>query len=551
MENSLKDTKKRERKIIIIVFVVLLLVGILALPGYGIGSDENTEIDIARLNLKEYIRLFWGEGSRLFQFMDGKIGDLMDSVEIDHGEALLYPVAAVVSVLREIGRTDLGMYAYHMYLYIWFLIGLLALYGVGKYLTGKKRWGICAAAFVGLNPLIFGASFVNNKDVILMSLVSICLYTGIRFVEEKRLIWSVLWGIVLAFCINIRVIGLMYMGLFGLLYLLEFLQEKNRNQKVFLNGLVAVVTTLVVFIAITPATWYSLVGYFSYTLFNSVSFSRWNHWVLYCGELYNFLEKPLPWHYLIVCIAITTPLGILLSIILGQFYIIRELFLGTRDWAIKKYCFIFTLIVWVPMTFFALRGANVYDGWRHFYFIYPEMVLLAVCALKWLCGLNGKIEKIVEVGVIFQAVVCILLLILGHPFQEEYMNYLAKRPVADNFEYANTPIYKEALEEVLKINDSKTILISSDSLICYYGIKQAWEILAPDKKARIQIAEPDTEECMNADYHIYSESTLRKEAKMAALNLEDRVLCEPEKKFDSQIGFDAYGYRIITIYYNK
>lgn len=193
MENSLKDTKKRERKIIIIVFVVLLLVGILALPGYGIGSDENTEIDIARLNLKEYIRLFWGEGSRLFQFMDGKIGDLMDSVEIDHGEALLYPVAAVVSVLREIGRTDLGMYAYHMYLYIWFLIGLLALYGVGKYLTGKKRWGICAAAFVGLNPLIFGASFVNNKDVILMSLVSICLYTGIRFVEEKRLIWSVLW----------------------------------------------------------------------------------------------------------------------------------------------------------------------------------------------------------------------------------------------------------------------------------------------------------------------------------------------------------------------
>ena len=76
----------------------MLLAGLFAVNGYGINVDENTEINIARMDLKEYVRLFFGESSRLFRYMDGLIGDLMDSVEIDHGEALLYPAAAAVSV---------------------------------------------------------------------------------------------------------------------------------------------------------------------------------------------------------------------------------------------------------------------------------------------------------------------------------------------------------------------------------------------------------------------------------------------------------------------
>lgn len=177
---------KKEKRIIAVVLGILVLIGLFAVRGYGINVDENTEIDIARMDLKEYVRLFFGEGSRIFQYMDGLIGDLMDSVEIDHGEALLYPIVAVVSVLRAVGRTDLGMYAYHMYLYIWFLLGLLAIYQVGKHLTGRKRFGVMAAAFIGLNPLLFGLSFINNKDMIMLSLTSICICFGIQFVEKKH-----------------------------------------------------------------------------------------------------------------------------------------------------------------------------------------------------------------------------------------------------------------------------------------------------------------------------------------------------------------------------
>ena len=167
--------------------------------------DENPEIDIARMDLKEYVRLFFGENSRLFGYMDGLIGDLMDSVEIDHGEAVLYPIVVVVSVLRVMGRADLGMLSYHMYLYVWFLLGLLAAYQVGKFLTGKKWYGAMAAAFIGLNPMLFGNAFINNKDMIMLSLTSICIYFGIQFVEKKTWQWSVLWAVVTGLCVNMRI----------------------------------------------------------------------------------------------------------------------------------------------------------------------------------------------------------------------------------------------------------------------------------------------------------------------------------------------------------
>ena len=124
--------KKREQKIILITFIGLIIVGLLAVSGFGINVDENPEIDIARMDLKEYVRLFFGESSKLYVYMDHLIGNLMDSVEIEHGEAVLYPVVVLVSVLRVLGRADLGMLSYHMYLYVLFLFGLLAAYEVGK-----------------------------------------------------------------------------------------------------------------------------------------------------------------------------------------------------------------------------------------------------------------------------------------------------------------------------------------------------------------------------------------------------------------------------------
>ena len=540
--------EKKEKKIIVILFVVCLLIGLVAVQGYGINVDENPEIDIARMDLKEYVRLFFGENSRLFGYMDGLIGDLMDSVEIDHGEAVLYPIVVVVSVLRVMGRADLGMLSYHMYLYVWFLLGLLAAYQVGKFLTGKKWYGAMAAAFIGLNPMLFGNAFINNKDMIMLSLTSICIYFGIQFVEKKTWQWSVLWAVVTGLCVNMRITGLMYASLFGGLYLLEFLTSREKDKKVFWHGILAVLVMLATFVAVTPATWYSFWGYFVYTATSSTGFLRWHGWILYGGELYRYLEKSLPWHYFFGCFGIQTPIIFLAAFIFGQAGCICLFFRKLKqNWKDMKYMLIFAVIIWAPMTFFMVRSANVF--FRHFFFMYPVLAFMAVYVLNRFCG-HGKTEKIVKSCLIIQMVICVLLMIAGHPFQATYFNALAGRNAEERFEYINTDYYKEALEQILKMDEGDDILISSDNLNCYFGIKQAWEILHPDKKARIRIAEPETVECENADYHVYGYSTLIKENKEASLGIADFVYCEPEKKYGKQFGLDAYGKRVITIYYD-
>ena len=135
------EIQKKERRYLGLAVALLLALGLLLVRDYGIWYDENVEIDIARMNLKEYVRVICGEDSSIFRFMDDKIGDLMDSVEIDHGEALVYPAAAVVSVLREIGHADWGMWFYHYYLWCWFVTGLVCLYLTGKVSDGAKTVG--------------------------------------------------------------------------------------------------------------------------------------------------------------------------------------------------------------------------------------------------------------------------------------------------------------------------------------------------------------------------------------------------------------------------
>ncbi|MDO4261051.1 MAG: glycosyltransferase family 39 protein [Eubacteriales bacterium] len=541
---------KMEKRVIVLLFVVFFLVGLVAVQGYGINVDENTEIDIARMDLKEYVRLVGGEESSLFRYMDSLIGDLMDSVEIAHGEALLYPAAAVVSVLRMIGRTDLGMLFYHMYLYVWFLVGLLAAYQTGKFLTGKISGGAMAAACLGLNPLLFGMSFINNKDMIMLSLTCICIYLGIRFVEQKTWKWSVAWGISAAFCLNMRIIGLAYIGLFGLLYLYEF-WTKKRDRTTFRNGVIALLTVIVVFLAVTPATWYSPIGYFTYTISSSAEFLRLDNWELYRGEIYNYLQKPLPWHYFFVMFGVSTPIVFLAIFLLGQAGSACLLIHDLKRKAVEgrmKYILIFQVIVWVPMLYFVIKGAHV--TFRHFWFMYPELAFTGVYARCRLCR-GRKAERIAGAMFGAQAVVCAVMLIAGHPFQTTYFNVLAGPGADTRFAYVNTDYYKEALERILTMDDGDDILISSDNLNCYFGVKQAWEILHPDKKARIRIAPPDTEECAQADYHVYGQSVLVQENMMAEQGVGEAVFCEPEEKYDSSLPLKAYGKTVVTIWYNS
>lgn len=543
---------KKEKNYLIIAVAVLLFLGLLLVRDYGIWYDENVEIDIARMNLKEYVRLFFGEGSSLFQFMDSKIGNLMDSVEIDHGEALVYPAAAVVSVLREIGHADWGMWFYHYYLWTWFVAALVCLYLTARYLTGRKCWGVVAAAMLLLHPRFFSGAFFNNKDVLMLSATVICIWFGICFVETKRWKWSILWGISVAFCTNLRVVGGLYAVLFGGVYLIEYLIDGWRDRRRLGVGLAAAGSAFVSFILITPATWSSLFDYMAYTLGNATGFSRWDQWVLYAGELYRYSVKPLPWHYIPWLIIITTPIGFVIAILFGQVHWVQELLTSIKkhSWNLPKikYGVICGLIIWIPMAVYIIKGSNVYGSWRHFYFIYPALILLGVLGLDFLEN-RIKHKMILWGAILLQGAVCVCLLIAGHPLQYVYFNFLAGSNVEENYEVDTGVLsFQYGLKQILKRDDSESILISSDNLVSYYGIKMAWEVLPHDEKNRIQIAEPETEECVNADYHVYNHSKILINNRLDEEGLKENTYWEPKENYQFFLTIEAYGLEVLDIY---
>lgn len=551
----MKKTGWNEKKCICIAMIVLLLLGAVLVRDYGITYDENTEVGIARMCMKEYVRVIFGEDSGIFRFMDDKIGDLMDSVEIDHGEALIYPAIAVVSVVRELGHAEWGMWFLHYYLWVWFCIGLLCLYLTGKYLTGKKRWGAAAALMLFLHPRFFSEAFFNNKDVLMLSATCVCIWFGILFVERRNWKMSVLWGISVGFCTNLRIIGGLYGAVFGCVYLAEYIRDGWKDYRRLRAGIAAILSMIVTFLLITPATWYGIGDYVAYTLGNAAGFSRWDSWILYMGELYNFHARPLPWHYLLVYAGITMPIGILAAVLCGQGGLIYQIGAALKDRDAqterRKYAFVFGAIIWIPMLFFIIRGSNVYNGWRHFYFIYPSMILLGVMALHLIEEKQSRGKKALWALLMLQGVFCIGLLVIGHPLQFTYFNCLAGSEVEENYELDIWNIaFVHAVEQILEKDDSEHIVLSTDEWNSYYGIKMACEVLPEKDRSRVEFAEPETEENRTADYHLYSCTYVGLNDKMVEAGIAEGELWTPPAGFEKYFSVGAYGRDVIDIYRN-
>ena len=344
----------------------------------------------------------------------------------------------------------------------------------------------------------------------------------------------------------------MYAVLFGGMYLIEYLQDGWRDYRRLGIGLAAAGSAVLAFVLITPATWPSLLDYLIYTISNASGFSRWDHWVLYAGDLYRYTVHPLPWHYIIWMIVITTPVIFVVMILIGQINLLRSMVgaVKNRNWSEKKikYGILLGLIVWAPLLVYMIKGSNVYNGWRHFYFIYPSLVLLAVMGMaslvKWIAW-----KRPVWAVMAAQGMFCVYLLVSGHPLQYVYYNFLAGNNVEETYEVDTGVLaFQYALKQILQQDDSGIILISSDNLVSYYGIKMAWEVLPHDEKDRIQIAGPETKECEEADYHIYNHTRILMDTRIYEEGLDGGTYWEPKENYEYFQTIEAYGLDILDIY---
>ena len=435
------DLWKRDlpRRAVALFFVALYLAGMLA--GYAGGMDEITEVRILYSNACEYALRILGEDSAVYRRLAGEIEPISRYVERDHGISAYYPALPALAALR-MASGSAQHAGWIAWTFLLFMLGVVSLYGIARDLMRASRRVSCAAALLlYLSPRMFASGHYNNKDAVLLALVLLTIWLGIRFLQRNRLRDALLFSIAGAFAANTKIIGAWFWGLFGLLYLFRHVRRGTLNGRIWRNGFAAIGAFLAAYLLLTPAAWADPVGFFRYLIGNSASFSRWNGFILFEGRLLHVPKSDrLPWYYLPKLIAMTTPLSVLALSTAGIAQLVAQTVRGRGvpegegDAVPVLWMALFAYAVLLSIGMFG--GMNLYDGWRHFYFMYGALMLLSAYALVGvLRRLRGRGVRRAAAGLLaayfcFQGVT----IAVNHPLQDSYYNLVAAPAVEGNYE---------------------------------------------------------------------------------------------------------------------
>lgn len=401
-----------------LVLFAAFVIGFVVSLDYGSYCDHPIEENICMMNVAEYTN----------RFLHTDFPTMAESVEKDHGVAVYYPLG-VLCLQR--GQTSFTSDIWHYYTFVLFFCGCLALYGIIYELFESHKLSLTVFGLYYLSPRFFAEGHYNNKDIILLTLGLITAYFGMKYIRSRKLWWGLLFAVSAAFMTNVKIIGVWFFAVVGLTYLIWNIWDKKLSPSKILDGILVIATFFFVFAMITPASWNGFMFYVKYCLTNASSFSRWRGNVVYAGRRYLLPDEQLPWDYLPLQILYTTPLVLLALCLAGHVVALIAIVKRKKN---AGFYLMFFLLYFVPFLYAVTnRNLVVYNGWRHFYFLYGPLVVFMGAGCEAL--VRQVKRKTVGYGVLGGVLVYLLILVAaGHPFQYSYLNSLASRPAQENWQ---------------------------------------------------------------------------------------------------------------------
>ena len=480
----------RHRWIVVILFIVMTAVGLLVTPDYGMPWDELTEIRTLGTNVREYAALLLGADQKPAESSTGIVfPDVTENVDIDHGQSVYYPFSPALFFDYGDGGARTLMLLWHGYTFLVFMAGVVAIYFIASYLAKNWRYGLVASLLLYLSPRFFAESHYNNKDIMAMVMVLLCFWFAIRFIEKGTFGATILFALFGALAVNMRISGLAFFGLCGLLYIVMLTVRRTWSAKALLLGLVAIVAFYVFYAALTPGLWRNPSAFIRYVFFRSSNFSDWPGYVFYMG----FAQRPVQWHYVPVMIAITTPILIVAFMLFGNIAAIVKavsLKAGALFSGAHKYYLLIVAFVWMSLGFAMIARPILYDSWRHFYFLYGLLVLLAVYGIQALVSLlKGKWKWVAYGAVGAQIVAMFAIILLSHPFQFVYFNALAGSNPGEKFDldYWNVSQARTLMDLIDTVDSDEQISVTAAEWYTGDGLEKAYHILPEKYQERMRI----------------------------------------------------------------
>ncbi|MCX6294912.1 MAG: glycosyltransferase family 39 protein [Bacteroidetes bacterium] len=468
--------KKNNRIIVFLFFALFFIIGIGIYKDYGMSWDEYAQ---------------WhdnGYANYNYIFHNDKAA-LLNGIDKYHGPAFELVLIGIEKIFRLTDSREL-FFMRHLVIFITFFISSVFFFLTAKKVFNNRNLALVGALFYILCPHIFAHSFYNSKDAVFLAFFTINIFVLICFHEKQTYLRALIYAVITAFTIDIRIIGIIIPAISLFLFLIELAVSLKEKKKIGSKVSVFSIYFILLFpfiVLFWPVLWMDPIFHFIEALKENSAYG-WNGEVLYFGKA--GAASDLPRHYILFWIFISKPVIYSVLFVVGVItlfisFIKRPLlFITTRT---KE--MVFLLWFFIPLGLIFILRSIVFDTGRHLYFMNGGFILIVLYGLQQTINVlkySAKILFSFYVILFLSLISVVYTMIKIHPYQREVLeNILAKDPSK------HIKIYAENFPEKLNVR-----------------------ILTPEQRGRITFTETAEEAnyfIVDYRWHREGEYTYRKE----------------------------------------
>ncbi len=474
------------------------LIGFMTYDDYGLSWDEGAQFDVG-----EYTYRYIAEGdTTLLNFKDKDYGVAMELPLYAIGHFLDFKSGQEVFQFRHIAAHLVFLFS------AWcFYLLLLGIY--------KKQFLASAGLLIYiLQPVIYAHSFFNTKDIPALAMYVICFYALYLYHQRANLRRLLLLSFCTALLLNLRLSGLIFVGIVGLYVLTEFLRHRIKVAYILRFGLFLVFSF--VFLYITwPYLWNDPFTNLWSAIQTMIHF-RWTDDLLLFGEIVN--SKSLPWYYLPAWIGLNNSIviicfslfGILFIPVLVTVQLLREKKLNTE----LTFNFLFWVLLVVSLGSVFVLKPYLYDSWRQFFYLGPFVLLCAIYCFNWLITnkKGGWLSWSLMIYVILHYAWSIYIL---HPYSQVYFTELEDKNTRNHLRHTYemdywATGYRAGMEYIMAHDKRERVRISTNTV----GGAFNEYILKPEDEKRVDYVKENPDYFISCyryhpqDYTIFSEDEI-------------------------------------------
>lgn len=454
-----------------ILLICTVLIAFFTFTNYGVSWDEPQQRETGLVNY-DYI---FTSSTALHSWVDR-----------DYGVAFELPLIFVEKIFGFETTREI-YFSRHLITHLLFLLSAFYLFKLIDFVYRNKLLSALGFLMLILQPVLYGHSFFNSKDLPFLSVFIITLYYSARAFDTKNWKNFLLLGLSVGILINIRLMGIMVPATLTFFLFVDAFFEKKYLHHIKLLGVFAVSLAAILYIT-WPFLWKAPLENFITAIKNMSQF-RFDREMLFRGEVIRPTE--IKWDYVPVWFSISTPIVYLLLGLSGAFLIVYNFLKAPFD-NIKNHIsrnnIFYLAYFFAPVLAIIVLKSVLYDGWRQMFFIYPSFVLLAIYGLSHFYKTHKKVFYTLLAILSLQMGYVLFFMIQSFPLQHLYFNnsitLQPKEYARKNFEVDYWGLsYKTAMEYILEHDTASEILICPANFPGYINES----VLKPEQDARIRM----------------------------------------------------------------